>query len=136
MESKMEISEAKRFVRLREWSAMIQACKASGKTVKAWCKENGISIKTYYYRLRRIRLAALQEPEKSGVYFPATGASAPVFAKLPFTSAGENMNMGSVNVDMSAIAVTVRMGIVAIDINNSADPNVVSQALRLLREIC
>jgi hypothetical protein len=40
--------------RLRKWAQMVSQCRGSGKTVDVWCKEHGISRKTYYYRLRRV----------------------------------------------------------------------------------
>ncbi len=49
------ITIVKHEVRLREWTAQIEAQQASGMTVQGWCAENGISPKTYYYRLRKVR---------------------------------------------------------------------------------
>ena len=49
------IATVKQEVRLREWSEQIKAQQKSGLTVQKWCSENGISPKTYYYHLRRIR---------------------------------------------------------------------------------
>ena len=43
-----EIANAKRLFTLRQWSEMASARIESGLTVDAWCKQNGISIKTYY----------------------------------------------------------------------------------------
>ena len=40
--------------RLANWAARIMACRGSGMTVRAWCQENGISEKTYYYWQRRL----------------------------------------------------------------------------------
>jgi len=40
--------------RLERWSGKIAACRSSGMTVRAWCQENGISEKTYYYWQRRL----------------------------------------------------------------------------------
>lgn len=40
--------------RLEQWSRKIVACRGSGMTVRAWCQENGISEKTYYYWQRRL----------------------------------------------------------------------------------
>ena len=131
----MEISEAKRYVRLREWSAMIQACKASGKTVKTWCEENGIGKKTYYYRLKRVRLAALQEPEKAGIFFPTAGVSPSAFAKLPFGGADESAGMPETPMP-NKLALTVRMGAAKIDVNNGANPETIAATLRVLQEIC
>ena len=36
---------------------MIQQRNKSGLTVTDWCKQNGINLKTYYYRLKRVRQA-------------------------------------------------------------------------------
>ena len=49
------ITAVKQEVRLREWSAQIEAQQASGLTVLQWCAENGIKPKTYYYHLKKVR---------------------------------------------------------------------------------
>ena len=49
------ITTIKHEVRLQEWSAQIEAQQSSGLTVQKWCEENGLSTKTYYYRLRKVR---------------------------------------------------------------------------------
>ena len=49
------ITEIKNKVRISEWSDMVRACRDSGLTVQQWCNSNGINIKTYYYRLRKVR---------------------------------------------------------------------------------
>ncbi len=49
------ITTVKHEVRLREWTAQIEAQQASGMTVQEWCAEKGISPKTYYYHLRKVR---------------------------------------------------------------------------------
>lgn len=46
----MDIQEYKKSNRLNEWAKMISACRNSVQTVAAWCEENGIGRKTYYYR--------------------------------------------------------------------------------------
>lgn len=38
-----------------EWKSQVEECKASGLTVKEWCEENGINLKTYYYRQKKVR---------------------------------------------------------------------------------
>lgn len=59
-----KITEVKKEMRLKEWTQMYVEYQESGKTVTEWCKERELSIKTFYYRLRKIREAALKQTEK------------------------------------------------------------------------
>ena len=40
--------------RVQLWAERIAECRGSGMSVRAWCGENGISEKTYYYWQRRL----------------------------------------------------------------------------------
>ncbi len=40
--------------RVQLWVERIAECRSSGKSVRAWCRENDISEKTYYYWQRRL----------------------------------------------------------------------------------
>lgn len=61
----MTAREAKREYMLKEWAGRILECSRSGMTVKAWCKENGITTRKYFYRLQQVREYAAQFfPEK------------------------------------------------------------------------
>ena len=40
---------------LPSWAGIIQACQASGLTNREFCAQRGISEKTYYYWLRKLR---------------------------------------------------------------------------------
>ncbi len=51
----MAIAAIGQEVRLHEWAAQIQSQQQSGLNVRSWYAQNGISPKTYYYRLRRVR---------------------------------------------------------------------------------
>jgi len=55
-------------IRLRHWAELINERNASGKTVRAWCVEQGISTKTYYYRQNQLRRASC--PETGGSLIP------------------------------------------------------------------
>ena len=125
----MEIADAKRLAKLRSWLEMVEALSASGLTVKTWCQKNGINIKTYYYRLKRVRLAALQEQGSADVYLPSREAPSPIFAELDLGSPASHLASGG-------CAATVRIGGIAIDVNNGADPALISVTLRMVRELC
>ena len=49
------IAETKELVTAAEWREKILSCQESGKTVTAWCEENGISPSMYYRKLRMMR---------------------------------------------------------------------------------
>ena len=56
---------------LQEWSGRIAECRSSGKTVKAWCAQQGIAIKRYYYWEKRFveeatRQMSLSVPAQAG----------------------------------------------------------------------
>ena len=55
------VTELKREVMLREWSARIAECRGSGKSVKEWCAEQGISVQTYYRWEKRFVEKASQQ---------------------------------------------------------------------------
>lgn len=50
-----KISKIKTDLLMREWAEMVRECRSSGLTVKEWCINNDVNIKTYYYRLKRVR---------------------------------------------------------------------------------
>lgn len=41
--------------RLQTWTPVIHECKNSGMTIKAWCAENNVNEKQFYYWQRRVR---------------------------------------------------------------------------------
>lgn len=52
-----------RQVRLRQWAEQIRECqnRPEGMDVKTWCTQNNITKANYYYRLRRVREACLEQ---------------------------------------------------------------------------
>ena len=63
------IVQIKAGISVQKWEEQIRACRESGKTVKEWCRDNGIPVGTYYARLRRVREAAITEEQR---VFPLT----------------------------------------------------------------
>ena len=57
----MGVQAMKHAALLQEWSTKIAECRSSGMSVKAWCAEQGISIKTYYYWEKRFVTEATQQ---------------------------------------------------------------------------
>ena len=62
-----EIAKVKKEVKLAQWAEMVRSRNESGLTVTDWCKQNGINIKTYYYRLKRMQQAVCSEIEQHDI---------------------------------------------------------------------
>ena len=50
-----KIAMVKKEIQLQNWSDKEIARQESGLTVTEWCRQEGISTNTYYYRLRKIK---------------------------------------------------------------------------------
>ena len=63
-------------VRLRQWAEQIHDCqnRPAGMDVETWCSQNHITKFNYYYRLRRVCKACLDQIPEAGV---------PAFVELP-----------------------------------------------------
>ena len=48
-------------IRITEWAAIIKDCKSSGMKVDDYCQLHDISRGVYYYWLRKVKTAALQQ---------------------------------------------------------------------------
>ena len=55
------IAKIKTTVSAEEWRQRIERCQSSGMSVKAWCEENGIKVGAYYFQLRKLREAVIEE---------------------------------------------------------------------------
>ncbi|QBE94658.1 hypothetical protein PMF13cell1_00151 [Blautia producta] len=57
--SQMEnILQVREEYRLQQWRQIVQQCRESGLSNRDFCRQNGITEKTYYYWLRKLRMAA------------------------------------------------------------------------------
>ena len=90
--------------RAQTWAMLIQECNNSGLTKREFCQQRGISEKSFYYWLRKLRTQM-------------TEASAPQLVRLePLSSADDILEIqyrGAVvkvpsGVDMDAIAALLR----------------------------
>ena len=49
--------------KLTQWSRLVEDCRNSSLTVTQWCRENGISVSSYYYRQKQV-FDAIAENQK------------------------------------------------------------------------
>ena len=59
------IREVKMELHRQEWAEDIAECQSSGMKIADWCRMKGISMNTYYRRLRAVRTALLEKSEQS-----------------------------------------------------------------------
>ena len=113
-------------VRLANWKKIVEQCncRPEGMTVKQWLKDNGISNKSYYYWLRRIRLEAYAQLADS----PADptlpqGQPAVAFAEIPVPGRADCGN------EPFRADALLRSGPMMIGISNSISDHLLSRLL-------
>lgn len=80
----MDVQVVTHEIRLQKWMDIVKDCRSSGKTIKAWCNENGIDLKRYYYWQRKVCLATCREMDTVQKSMPKVLPikDKPVFAEL------------------------------------------------------
>jgi len=109
--------------RLSGWGEAVKERIASGQTVDAFCKENGISKTTYYYRQKKVREAACSE--LMGTQNRENGLVPGGWAQLA--------KAGSVTAAESAL--TIEVGGCHIIANAGTTPELLAKVCRVLRSL-
>ena len=112
--------EAKHQAQLAEWQARVISCRTSGRTVKAWCEEQGIGYKTYYRWERQILSLGRKTLQQVGQQQLAQIES-PVFAEV---------RMAEQVLVKEGIAAVIRNGKTEAAIYNGADPETITAICR------
>ena len=112
------IMKTRRQVRLSQWGAMVREREESGLSVQAYCEQTGIATKTYYYRLRRLREAAVEQARSE--------AAQPELVR--FTPPAEYA-VGQ------AQRIVIKTADTTIEIPVNAQPDVVAAAVSFLRQL-
>ena len=113
----MTSAELKHRAKLQEWSVRIQVCRGSGLSVRAWCRQEGITAATYYRWEREVLTAAGTIPRSS---VPAV-----TFAELPAPE--------QVSCNVAERSATLRIGNASLDIYPSCDAEQLKMLVELLR---
>lgn len=121
----MQLQEAKREANLRKWREEVYSCRNSGQTVEGWCRERGITPKTYY-RWQKLVWEHESSAQAEQSKFMKTGAGVPAvtFEAVPI--------MGGESVHISSPGITIRRGEWAVEIRSGADMLQLRQILELL----
>ena len=94
----------RREYRLQEWAKIVKRCRESGMSNREFCRENGIPEKTFYYRLRQLREAAMEQTPR---LVELEGPAAPSEGPLRIQYRGASLELPE-NIDMDALAALLR----------------------------
>ena len=111
----IELQKVKRDSNLSEWAEMVRSCKNSGLTVKAWCLEQRLNEKTYYYRQKQVCNAV-----------PAKMNPPVQFAEVKQPGIATTAEGG----------ICIHIGIADIRVEEYADLDQLRDVLRIVCEIC
>lgn len=126
---------------LKEWMELTTECRQSGLSDAAWCRQQNISVGSFYNAATRLRKKACVIPE------PVNKAA---INELDLTSCHQdvvkiNIQPERVSPDIvreaassmhldNSHTIELMMDGVSIKINNSADPFLLQQIIRMLRQ--
>lgn len=111
-------------MRLQQWSKIISECLASGQNKTAWCRQNGISDKKFFYwqKILRREAYALTETSNDKTLIPVTSQPQAIpFVELKLE---QNVAGSSVYNSFRPDAVIQTNGMI-IGFTNSASPDLI-----------
>lgn len=125
----MRLQEAKREANIRKWREEVYNCRNSGQTVVGWCRERGITPKTYNRWQKLVwehESSALAERASEQSKFVKTGATVPsvTFEAVPL--------IGNESAHALSAGITIRRGEWVVEIQNGADIMLQRQILEML----
>lgn len=111
----------KHMARLEEWKGKVAECRSSGKSVRAWCQEQGISCKTYYYWEKGV----LSEAERQMGALESVGGSS--FVKMPALP-----EMADTTGTTPALTAKLRIKGGELEVYSGADEKILEALVRVL----
>jgi putative transposase len=99
-----DVLQVRNDYRLQQWRRIIRQCRESGLSNRNYCKQNGISEKTFYYWLRKLRSAAAEVGSPQIVRLDETQAADDMI-RIQFRSASLILPEGT---DADAVAAVLR----------------------------
>ena len=92
--------------RLQNWAAQIRECqnRPAGMSVVDWCACHGITKANYYYRLRRVRMACLEELQEQHPQQPIIPVKPELIQQL---SSRDSLGQAGIDISMKGFSVHV-----------------------------
>ena len=109
---------------LARWQQLVYDCRNSGMTVRAWCAQNGITEKAYFYRQRKVweavrQLEETQEASRQADLPAIIPCAAPLVTAKPDA--------------VQSPAIVLRNRDWTVEVNPGCDPELLRLALRSVK---
>ncbi|ODM24759.1 IS66 family insertion sequence element accessory protein TnpA [Acetivibrio mesophilus] len=125
----MNAQEVKLQYHLSKWRPIVEKCRTSGMTVKAWCKENNVSEQQFFYWQRRLReeiCTSIQNPEKEHKEHQPT-----IFAPIPI---GNHHKEALLSASLIPDLV-INIGDYRLEITNQTSTELLEAVLKVIRHV-
>lgn len=118
-------------VKMQFWLNAIRECRSSGLTNQAWCEQNNLSLKSYYYWIAKIRKLAIEDiPRKDhGLSLPCatsqtSSSSDEIFTEVPVPISRQSS---------SDVAAVIHISDITIDISENVSSEFLVSILKAVR---
>jgi hypothetical protein len=118
-------------VKMQFWLNAIRECRSSGLTNQAWCEQNNLSLKSYYYWIAKIRKLAIEDiPRKDhGLSLPCatsqtSSSSDEIFTEVPVPISRQSS---------SDFAAVIHISDITIDISENVSSEFLVSILKAVR---
>ena len=116
-------------LRVNHWASALHERRASGLSIRQWCRENGVGEKTYYYWQRKLREAAIQNLKPTAINLEPGGQ-----ALVPNGWAA--VSEGILEPSTESSAVTIEIGKFRVSAGKDTSPEQLEKTLRVLMKLC
>ena len=125
-----EDSDMNKSERDKYWTELIQTCRVSGLSDYEWCRMNHISTSSFYYNVKKLRMAACNDAAAVVLVHEKQEV-----VPIHYNELKDN-NSTIPNFCDEKSDIKIEFNEYSIAINNSADSRIIAATLNALQQIC
>ena len=123
-------------IRMAQWKKIILEGNRAPVTKREWCRQNGISEKTFFYWQRKIRCMAAASLDKATAQLPASPVQSiqQAFVEIPFSrepSGPTDIEAASLNISPELM---VQVKDCRIFVNGTIQENTLKTVMKVIRD--
>ena len=120
----MDTSLVVKNMRRQSWAVMLREQSGSGLSVREWCRQNHLSVKSFYYRRRQVQAMILDAAEE------------PAFAELVMpepVTAGSGQNAAGSVTSCFVPQLTISAGDMMVGVTQDTPRQLIADVLEVIR---